>query len=452
MRRFPVALLVLFLISGEALRAEIPGLVVSTPILDAEVHPQVVVAASNGNVWFLQQSNLPGSIGFFTPAGHVVNFPVPCNNCANGDETIFIWDLAADPDGSVWFIDRHAKRGGTPIDSSIGHLTASGQFTFFEIPTKEATQLVPTGHSSLALASDGTVWFTEHAAFKIGKLTPSTRSFTEYPLEMPEQPGGITVGPNDSIWYTVLDHEIAHITSSGEMFEFALRSGANPFGITTGSDGNLWFTEMGADKIGRVTPSGVITEFPLPQGAAPARIVGTSHGTLWYTQSSGSRVGRITLNGSSPPLFESIATPGQENLDITVSAPLSPGGSDLVYLTSSLMLPVGETAAVYTLSLAGAQCAIAPSIAGRSDFTVERTFHQVFSITGRNPLNVSVQGLPASWSAQTGAITIIDSGVAPAVGTYSFTIAVTDGDGCSTSKIITVRIANDLSRRHTVKH
>src|SRR5205823_4403874 len=163
---------------------------VTTPSFDAAMHPLLVAAAPNGNVWFFQQASLPWSIGFFTPAGHVVNFPISCDNCANGDERILVSDLAADPDGSVWFIDNHARRDGTSIDSSIGHVTASGQFTLFQIPTKNATELVASGFgvSSLALASDGTVWFTENAAFKIGKLTPASRSFTEYPLEMAEQP------------------------------------------------------------------------------------------------------------------------------------------------------------------------------------------------------------------------------------------------------------------------
>src|SRR5437762_13792430 len=124
MKRF-LALLILFPFANHDLRGDIPGYAVTTPALDAEIHPRLVSAAPNGNVWFAQQTTIPYSIGFFTPSGHVTNFPVPCSQCTSGDEVIYIWGLASDPDGNVWFIDNHAKSDGTSIDSAIGHLTAA---------------------------------------------------------------------------------------------------------------------------------------------------------------------------------------------------------------------------------------------------------------------------------------------------------------------------------------
>src|SRR6478609_753671 len=104
MRRF-VALLFVCVCSGSAVRADIPGYEITTPVLDVEIHPHLVAAAPNGNVWFYQQTTIPHSIGFFTASGHVTNFPVPCSGCESGDSVIYVWDLASDPDGSVWFID-----------------------------------------------------------------------------------------------------------------------------------------------------------------------------------------------------------------------------------------------------------------------------------------------------------------------------------------------------------
>ena len=79
------------------------------------------------------------------------------------------------------------------------------------IPTKNATAIVRDGfgQSSLTLAADGSIWFTENAAGKAGLLTPSTGTFIEYPLEMPEQPSGITIDNDGKVWFTVADHEIA---------------------------------------------------------------------------------------------------------------------------------------------------------------------------------------------------------------------------------------------------
>jgi streptogramin lyase len=445
MKRFFFALLFLPLFPGHEVRADISGYAMKTPALDMEIHPRLVSAAPNGNVWFAQQATIPYSIGFFTPSGHVTNFPVPCSRCTSGEEVIYVWALASGPDSSVWFIDNHAKSDGTSIDSAIGHLTAAGEFTFFQIPTRNATAVVPNGfgQSSLALAPDGTVWFTENATFKFGKLTPSTGAFAEYPLDGPEQPAGITIGTDGKIWFTAADHEIALITppSNGEFVEFALAAGAYPLGITAGSDGNIWLTEAGRHKIARLRPSGTITEFSLPtNNGTPQHIVAVSDGTLWYTESTGMDIGRITLNGSSAPTFEVIATPGLQNFDLTVS------GTGLAYFTGR---DVAAGHDVLSL-LAPVRCVNGPFVQGPYELTTTRTFRGVFSIGGKDPLNVTIQNLPASWTAQLGTVTIIDSGASPTLGTYTFTISVVDAEGCSTSQQITVHIV-DL-RHRPVKH
>ena len=126
MKRLFLALL----FAGLRVRADITGYGLTTPALDMEIHPRLVAAAPNGNVWFAEQS----TIGFFTPSGHVTSFTLPHPN----------WALAADRDGSVWFIDNA---------SAIGHLTADGQFTFFQIPTRNAA-------ATWCLAADD----TPHAA------------------------------------------------------------------------------------------------------------------------------------------------------------------------------------------------------------------------------------------------------------------------------------------------
>ena len=449
MKRFFFALLLLPLFSPEELSADIRGYAMSAPVLDTEIHPRLVAAAADGNVWFAQQTTVPSSIGFFTPRGHVTNFGVPCDRCTSGEEVVYIWDLAADPDGSVWFIDNHAKSDGTSIDSRIGHLTTTGQFTFFLMPTKNATALVPNGfgQSSLALAPDGTVWFTENATFGYGKLTPSSASFSEYRLEGAEQTSGITIGNDGKIWFTAADHEIAQIKppSNGEFVEFSLASGAFPLGIATGPDGNIWITEAGRHKIARLQPSGLINEFQLPtSNGSPQHIVAAPDGTLWYTELTGMDIGRITLHGSSAPTFEVIATPGQQNFDLTVAAPASPGGGVEVYFTGR------DVAGQDQLSVAAVGCSTGPLVLGPYEFTAPRHFHGVISILGQDPLTVTVQGLPSSWTAQAGRMTTIDSGTSPPLGTYTFTINVTDAEGCSVSQQITVHIVEN--RRRAVIH
>lgn len=426
---FAFAFLLLF--GSHHLDASIAGYALSQPALDSEVHPHLVAAAPDGNVWFYEEA----TIGFFTPSGHVTKFAIP------GQEVVHVWDLAADRDGSVWFIDNHSTASGASIDSAIGHLTTSGQFTFFMIPTPNATAIVPNGfgHSFLALASDGTVWFTENAAFKAAKLTPSTGTFVEYPLEMQEQPSGITIGADGKIWYTVADHEIAMITppSNGEFVEFSLASGAYPLALTTGADGNLWLTEAGRNKITRIRPNGTISEFQPPvSNGTPQHIATAPDGTLWYTDSAGISVGHVTLDASSVPSFEVLETPGQQNFDVTVAG-------KTVYFTGR-DIATGQD----VLSMLSVPCANPPVISGDDVISTTHAYHGVFTISGKEPMNITISGLPASWTAQTGTVTMID-GVS-AVGIYKFTIAVTDADGCASTKQITVNIVND--RRRAANH
>ncbi|HJT16218.1 MAG TPA: hypothetical protein VJ853_02470, partial [Thermoanaerobaculia bacterium] len=113
--------------------------------------------------------------------------------------------------------------------------------------------------------------------------------------------------------------------TNGAFVEFGLAFGAFPLDVVIGSDGNLWVTEAGRSKIARFKPaSGVVAEFQPPaQSGVPQRIVSAPDGTLWFTEADGMDVGRVTVNGS----FQTIATPGLENFDITVTA------NNVVYFT-----------------------------------------------------------------------------------------------------------------------
>jgi virginiamycin B lyase len=88
--------------------------------------------------------------------------------------------------------------------------------------------------------------------------------------------------------------------------EFAVPSLApeQPIGITGGPDGNLWFTLRAggstADQIGQVTPQGVFQLFDLPQGgSAPGDIVTGPDGALWFVQTATGLVGRTDVNGKT---------------------------------------------------------------------------------------------------------------------------------------------------------
>jgi virginiamycin B lyase len=78
----------------------------------------------------------------------------------------------------------------------------------------------------IAAGPDGSLWFTEQNADKIGKISPSSGTVTEYVIPIAK------VAPNE---------------------------------IAAGPDGNLWFSQTGVSKIGKISPvTGKITEYNIP--------------------------------------------------------------------------------------------------------------------------------------------------------------------------------------------
>ena len=99
-------------------------------------------------------------------------------------------------------------------------LQTDGRVTEYSLPSPGS------GPTTIALASDGTLWFTEAAGNRIGRMAQDGTGQKEFPLPNP---------------------------------------GSAPRIIALGADGNMWFSEFNASKIGRTTPAGTIVEFDLPR-------------------------------------------------------------------------------------------------------------------------------------------------------------------------------------------
>src|SRR5437870_2030675 len=95
-------------------------------------------------------------------------------------------------------------------------------------------------------------------------------TITEFPIPTPySNTWDITAGPDGSLWFAEEGAaKIGRITPAGVITEFPLTPRSAPRSITAGPDGNLWFTESAVNKVGRITPSGVIAEFVIPQSCS----------------------------------------------------------------------------------------------------------------------------------------------------------------------------------------
>jgi virginiamycin B lyase len=154
---------------------------------------------------------------------------------------------------------------------------------------------------------------------------PSTAlAVNEYVIPTPSsQPGGITLGPDNAIWFVEenstggakhkvgrLDPTLALQGSPDAFKEYLIPTlSAAPSKIATGpveSNGHqrLWITELGQNRIGALDPalatpgsSDGMTEWTLPLPSAPDGIALGPDGALWFTESAGGKIGRITTVG-----------------------------------------------------------------------------------------------------------------------------------------------------------
>ena len=88
-----------------------------------------------------------------------------------------------------------------------------------------------SGPTTIALAPDGTLWFTEQAGNRIGRMAPDGTAIKEFDLPNPASaPRIITIGPDNNLWFS--EHEgnrIGRITPGGRNRKLDnLTGGRNP--------------------------------------------------------------------------------------------------------------------------------------------------------------------------------------------------------------------------------
>jgi streptogramin lyase len=222
--------------------------------------------------------------------GKVVDFPLPHPRSAPST-------IALAPDGTVWFTESAGNRIGRMHPDGTGLVE-------YPLPHADSSPRI------IALGADGNMWFSEHTGNRMGRITPDGK-ITEFPIPTPaSQPRAIALGADGNIWIGLFAAgKIGRITPKGEITEFAIPTpDSGPRALAAGPDGNIWFSEYKASKIGRITPDGKITEFPLPRpNSGPGDITAGIDGNMWFVELSGTmdglqpdgnRVGRIAFDGA----------------------------------------------------------------------------------------------------------------------------------------------------------
>ena len=179
-----------------------------------------LAAAPDGAVWFAEESSYSFTRlkdGAFTR--HAIRTP-----------GVAPFGVAIDARGTVW--------GTLPRANRLVRISASGEMSELDPPTR-AGQL-----GDVAIANDGTVWFLEMQANKIGRF--ANGQFAEFPV--PTRSAGLTalaIAPDGAVWFTELRGQRLGRLRDGVITEFPLpQSDARPFGIAVDGAGNVWYTDL----------------------------------------------------------------------------------------------------------------------------------------------------------------------------------------------------------------
>lgn len=255
--------------------------------------------------------------------------------------------IVAGAGGSLWFVGYRASG-----EDVLGRIDSDGALSEFPLGPSSG----PGG--AITAAADGSFWFTETGAGRIGRIAPGG-AIEQLTPPAAAAPGAIAAGPGNTIWFVEESADkVGRIDAGGEVDEFRLTAGARPTGIAAGPDGALWIAEKGLARIVRMAPTGSITDtYALPdRDSLPHAIVLGPDDGLWFSDERGPTIGRITTAGA----IEEFAVPSDDgtrelvlgadgNLWFTTGyaiGSISPAGvpGEPACLTSACDLPIASLA------------------------------------------------------------------------------------------------------------
>ncbi len=233
--------------------------------------------------------------------GEVTNLKVTIREWAVPTKGAHPHDPAVGPDGSLWFTEQMANKLGR-LDPTTGEIK--------EYPLAEGKNSGPHG---LVADSEGNIWFTANFGGYIGKLDPRTGEVTEYkmPNEKTDDPHSAVFDARGVLWFTVqagnMVGRLDPKTGKIDLKEVPTDS-AMPYGIQINSKGVPILCELGANKMGSIDPKTLtIKEYVLPASARPRRLAIAADDTVYFTDFKSGRLGVLSTSTGAVQMF---ASPG----------------------------------------------------------------------------------------------------------------------------------------------
>ena len=221
--------------------------------------------------------------------------------------------IAVARDGTVWFT--------IEFSDAIGRLK-NGKM---EKVRKGTENHEPLG---LAAAADGSAWYTDARVRAISRVS-NDGTITSFDLSTPvARLGRLAVAPDGAVWFAepttvsvtrlrdgvFTRHVVAPLTGAGD-------DNTGPFGVAVDAQGTVWATLSQANKLVRIMASAERAEFELPtRHSGPGDVAVDAGGIVWVLEVLANKVARFAGGR-----FEEFSVPSP-NAGLTAPA-VAPDGS-----------------------------------------------------------------------------------------------------------------------------
>ena len=270
------------------------------PIPTADAGAQSIARGPGDTLVFTESK--AAKIGTIAANGTIVEHDVGCSGCHPGP-------LAVDRAGNAWFGEiNYDVDPNSPATSGrwgpnvIGRMSPDGRVAEFAVPTKEGYA------TSLVVARDGTIWFTE-ARPKIGHMASSGAMLGEittvgiHQTWIGEDAAGVlrvlsTDTERREVGLTTLRQNADGSYRATTSDYSPLPGRTNPVGGAFDRKGNIWFADFDANRVGRASENAPAAATDLnaarrADGIGPSALAAAADGTLWIAETLADRLVQI---------------------------------------------------------------------------------------------------------------------------------------------------------------
>ena len=253
------------------------------PLKTPNSGPHGLVADKDGNIWF---TAIRGEyVGKLDPkTGEVKEYRAPEGTSIDPHTPVI------DQNGMLWFTNEQA--------SAVGRLDPrTGKMDVKKSPTPHA---VPYG---IVVTQKGVPIFCEFGTNKLASIDPKTMEIKEYTLPEGARPRRLALAKDGTIFYSDYARGmLGHFDpATGKQEEWASPGGpnSNPYGIAITKDGTVWYSESGVRPNTLVKFDPATKKFEsttIPSGGGTVRnMVATPDGRLYLACSGVNKVAVVTM-------------------------------------------------------------------------------------------------------------------------------------------------------------